>query len=484
MVRIPRILPTQRTITAETPGRLMPISSKGDAMKIMGGTLQEIGDQLKVSNLIIERTRAETQRDKGLLDIESRASQETDLSAAKQRQYDSEIQKVISESSRAITIPAEKSMYELQSRTKGEVSRIRIKGDFAKKALVQGQIEAENYINEKGNEFINAKPEKIQTVLLERNTKFKEFIAAKFMSPQEAIKKSRELNQDWVKRRYENQIETNPELARDNILAGTLDDIYDLTAKEEKELLTLATDLKKKREREVKVQSKVAMQQNEIDMYKGLKDGSKSLPDINDAETRGSIGLEGGISEKVATDLRRLVTKGNTATDLQKANTFRDLYDEYTDLFEVVKGADNDILYDDVKLEGLLGFRDRVIEGMANGRITQATGNEWLKTITVPIKTLEDNPDSGKGWNTLKAWADSFAIQMPLGKLGQELMNKIKSGKDELSAAREVIKEEQKRINPNAGRYEKDEHVGLPTGAWKVVGFDESGDGEPLVVRQ
>ncbi len=117
-----RISPSRRTITPGIPGRtIQDIGTASDIIKSVGQTASEIGENIARANNVAERTRAQNQFDSTLIDIQSRAEQDTDLSRERQISYDDEITKARSESARLISIPSEKSRFELESESKTEL---------------------------------------------------------------------------------------------------------------------------------------------------------------------------------------------------------------------------------------------------------------------------------------------------------------------------------------------------------------------------
>ena len=77
-------------------------------------------------------------------------------------------------------------------------------------------------------------------------------------------------------------------------------------------------------------------------------------------------------------------------------------------------------------------------------------------------------------------------IEIIKARLTRELYERTEKGEDQMDVAKDIIKKEQQRINPNAGRYEIGDTVNFTktiSGTWKVVGFDTATDGEPLFIR-
>lgn len=440
MVRIPRIQPQARTITGATPGRTIQRAGvAGELTQIAGRTLEEVGEQLRRTNLIAEKTRAQNELDSRLRDIQTQAESDGDISPKRQKFYDREIQKAQSDASNLINIPAEKSLFQLQSQSKAGIARTRVKGFFNKKVGDQAVVDADIYLENKEREFISTiNFKEKQTAVLERDAKLEELVDAGHISPADFTKTVDGLNKKWAKSQLDFDIDADPDLAAKNITAGN----YKLTAKEQNTALTLANNLKKKRKAEDNRAKEAATQQNEIDLYNGVVDGSKSLIDINNAEARGRIGLSDGIREEVAADLRRLVTEENTATPLQQANSFVELQDRFTDL---------DLTEDSP--ETILKFKSDVISALAKGSLrSPAVGEKWLKEVSGELK------EKGEGWNIIKLFTSALSqnlkvfspndIKIAEERLGTELLERTDKGEDDTKAAEEIVQEEQKRINP------------------------------------
>lgn len=474
MPRVPRIQPTQTKLTNQVPGRqVRSLSSTGDVVEILGQAGEAIFNQLRISNAIAEKTRAQNSLDISLRDISTRAEQDSDTSDARQKSYDEEIRKAQETSVNLISLPEQKSLFEIESQNKSDIARNNIQGFFRKKIVEQSKIELETYFDNKENEFVQSTNIGFKnTAILERNNKIDEAVAAGYMTQAEGTKRINELNEEWKKAQLDYDISVDPALARENIVAGN----YDLTAKEEKAALTLAKDLEKRRSDENARIAKEDMLQNEIKLYNEIVAETKSIKDINDAETRGTLGLPGGISKAVATNLRRLATKGNVSTPEEQATSFIALQDRYTNLNFKEK----------VSLDDLALFRNDVVEALSRGEISKTVGEKWLKdTSEVLDEKLRDevgkrNPRAG--WNALKFWVEGLNPEekdQMKEKLGNELMNRVSKGENDIKAANDIIEEETKKFNPNRATYEIGQIVNTPQGDAKVVGFDT--DGEPLV---
>ena len=466
VIRIPA---KERTITPTTPGRLMRSgSATGKVTEILGGALAEIGEQLRVSSLIAEKTRAQNQRDSALLDIQGRAVNELDLSAKKQKAYDDEVRQATRDASRMITIPAEKSLFELESELEANIVRAKIKGGFTTKIVQQGKIDHEIYLTTQEDKYFNTTNDETgikekQKIISDRDAKILDgFQAGYYDTKAEAFEQIKKLNKEWATRQLDHDISVDPALARENIVAGN----YNLSAKEEKAALTLAKNLEARRKDEARLQAEEAMQQTEIDLYSGVVDGTKSLRDINKAEAKGRLGLSGGIREEVGADLRRLATKGNTATKEEKADAFIELQDRFTELN----------FKEELDPEELIKFRSDVVSAMASGKIRDTVGEGWIRDTSGAL----EKEDSGKaGWETIKFWVDSIFSPEKLmlqEKLGQLLLERTSKGEDDVKAANEIIEDEQKDMNPNRVRFEVGKSYATPMGLMEVVSYQNNGN--------
>ncbi len=471
MARIPRIAIPARRTTNQVPGRL--ISEGGatdDVLQILGETGQRLFGKLSQAKALAEKTRAQNDRDTRLLTIQTQAANDTDLSTERQRFYSDKINKAGSESSKLISIPDEKSIFELESQSKARISNAKIQAGFRKKIVEQGAADLDIFISKKGNEFIEAQTlGGKQSAILERNDKIREAVQSGYISGAEATKKIDELDKSWGKAQVDYDIDTNPEIALEllNIKAYP-----NISEKERVESIIAAKNMISKNKKEKKLQDQAAMQKNEIELYEGVINGTKSLRDINEAEARGSIGLGNGIRESVGADLRRLVTKGNTATPQQKADSFIELQDRFTDLQNK----------SDLTLDEMLTFRSDIVSAMAAGKIRDSVGEKWLKDTSEPTRELRGG--KGAGWKAIKFWVSNIVLpadQKPIlmERMGESLIQRTEDGKNELEVANKIIEEELPNINPNAKKYEINDIIETPLGPMVVKGFFP--DGEPDV---
>ena len=455
-----RISPSIRTTTSQTPGRKINNASvSGQITEMLGNASQQIFEQIKVTNAIAEKTRAQNQRDSALLDIQSRAEQDSDITALNQQKYDKEIRKTISESSKLISIPQERSFFELESEQKSMVAQATIKKGFTTKIIAQGKADLDTYVGNKGNEYVNATNDlERSTAILERNNKFREAVNAGYITKEDAAAHIEKIDKDWLDRKLDKDISDDPDFVIENIKD------YGLTAKEENTALELATSLKKKRARENKLQSEEALIDNEIALYEGIQNGTKSLGDINDAVARGKIGYPGGIRSTSEQAFKDLIVSDKEPTPEEKAKTFVDLQDRFAA-----------IQFEEPTAEDILKFKADVVSAMSNKSITQATGQGWIKDLSENDYVREKST----AWGMISDWAFYYATGAYLIKavMGEKLNERVEKGEDPVDAANKVINEEKKAQNPQWNNLEVGDPVTTPDGrTWKVIGFLPNGE--------
>ncbi len=432
MPRIQRIMPKERTITSQAVSPTRRTTGKGTEVQMLGKTVADIGALLARTNLIAEKTRAENQFDSTMLDIKGRASQDQDISAKNQARYDSEISKAKTDAGKMISIPAERSFFELQKEPKENIYKIQVKDGFTKKVREQQKIDFEAYLTNKD------------------------------------IKES---DKQWKQGELNHDISADPEYVLENIKE------YGLTAKEERAASELARSLIKSRGIAQERAGKEADIKAGVDLYTKViqskdsgGDGSELLREIADAESRGLAGLPGGISQKLAKNLMKRVTGGGVEpTQEEKDASFIALQDRYTDL-DTDKDSDNP-----TSIDVLQQFKADVISEKSKGLIKDKYFERWTEVVA---GTLEERQKRKSGWETIKEWVidthPPVMVARTLAKMGQALIG----GDGGVKEAKKIIEETKKQEHPEWNDLEINDTIPTPDGRkWKIIGFLP--DGEP-----
>jgi len=469
LARIPRTKIPIRTTTNQVPGRKITQGTRtGEVIQNLGESAQQAFAKIEQARSLSERTKAQNQRDLGHTDIETRRKNDPDLSVERQKAYDDEVNKVNRESAKNISIPEERSFFEQESEFKSSIVKARNEGFVRKQIIEQGAADLDVFIGNKENDFIQSTtPAGKQQAILERNDKIREAVRSGYISPADAITRVDELNKSWDKAQANYDINVDAETALEILEDKKLFKAAypNVSEKDRAKLIIDAKNMAAKNKKEKKVQDQESMNQNEVDLYRGVVAGTKSLREIDDAEARGRLGLSNGIRQEVAADLRRLVTKGNTATEEEKANTFIELQDRGTEITNTSP-----------TLEEVVAFRSDIVSALASGKIRDTVGEKWLKDTSKTERDLR----KGSGWDKIKEWSKSVALSnIGLNGMGQRFLGRVEKGESEEKASEMVIEEEKKIINPQWSDKKIGDMISTPTGTVIIKGFFP--DGEPDV---
>lgn len=297
MVQIQRILPPERTITADTGERQVSTpSAQGDIMRVYGQAMQGVGTMIRDTALVVEKTKAQNERDTRMAQIYQQAEQDQDISEERQRYYEEEISKIARDSSRHIKLPREKGLFELETKGASDIAKIRVGNSFIKKRANQGIVEAETYVNNKKNDFILAKtPSEKQKAIVERDIKIQELVKSGYIDPADATKQIEELNKNWAVSQVNYDIATNPEMA-----ASLLEKkVYPNIDEEDRvKLLNISKDAILDKKRNIEKANEVNQIQNETNYLTKFSSGELSW---NDIEVISDDLRKGNISERFGT---------------------------------------------------------------------------------------------------------------------------------------------------------------------------------------
>jgi hypothetical protein len=455
MPKIQKIQPSLNTITSQAPtqkvdrGGIMP-----DVIAALGKTGVEIGDSLRRASALHEKTKAQNFFDSRIMDIQSRAESDNDVSPAKLQSYHDEIDQALADSSNIITTPSERDFYKEEVSGKSEISRANIRNSFVKKSISLGAAELNIYNDNKLNEYVKAtNPKDKERAILERDLKIKEAIEAHYIDPGDAVKMQDELNKKWSKAQVEHDISVDPSIAKEILEANQYPGISE----------DVRVDLLKSANATIKaVSAKTYDELNEKLFEKSLtlEEVSAAMPVI------------GGVKAK--TLQRALITQQNQElTPLKKDN---DSASQYVDLVDKLV----DDQFDNYNL------KEQLLSVFADGVLDEEEA-KTMKTIKQKLKDLKFNRESGIFVNSIKQIKSWFGRNNPEDPAIMDSLRHIigygggidKNEEEMKTVTDSLIRTQQQRINPNAGRYELGAVIQSDRGSWEVIGFDD--DGEPLV---
>jgi len=278
---LPRISPSLNRLSTDSPNAPQRRPGVfGEALSSLGDTAQGIGDMFKKANLVAEKTKAQNQLEASMLDIRTRAENDTDISEKRRMEYDGEIGKAMGEASKHITIPEERGLFGLEQTSKADITKAYVNNTFMKKTVASGKAELDVYLHNKKNEFIQAKTfNEKKTAMLERDAKIKEMSDAGFLDPAEATNLRAKQDEDWSLSQVEYDINTNPELAKSMLE----DKEYDGVTEEDRvEYLKDAEEAIERRDVEARKNAKFEDDKKQNALINKQIDGQLGIQDVLD----------------------------------------------------------------------------------------------------------------------------------------------------------------------------------------------------------
>lgn len=482
MAKIPRIQPSLRRTTSQSPNSFQrTIGASGQVTEIIGQTLQNAGEVLKKAALVAEKTKAQNERDKQLNDIQLRASNDPDVSEERRQFYDDEIDNAILDSSEAITIPEDRSLFELDSKAKSNILKSRVNGLFMRKTVEAGKASLDIYLTNKKDEFISADNSGAkQTAIIERDLKIQEMQDSGFLTPAEVIKIKDDQRKEWAQSQVEYDISTNPELAKDILDQKAYPGI---TESERIEFLSDAQSAIKKNKVLAERQQKQIREEKEDELSWKLFDGTLTTQELSDNRDI--------ISGKYAKAMKKaLLTPASLET---KPKVFLELQDAFVNL-EIDEEDETDSTLDKIG-----EFRISVVEAMDKKEINQSDGKRFLRQVSVAYKQQQEEESKvGIGskinqvlksqffltWQAINSWADRNAdsddVEQTKMRMQRKVTDDVIANKSPEEGLQKAIQEEKSKINPGP----KPEIGEIMTNFYgtkaKVVGFDPD-TGSPLM---
>lgn len=477
MAKIPRIMPSGNTITAESPSafqRETPFS--GRALQTVGGAISETADMFQKAAMLAEKTKAQNDLDGKLNDINSRAEADTDTSDKRRQEYDNEIRKATEESAKLITIPQERSMFALESQSKSDITRNRVNNSFLRKKVAESKVNLDIYLDNKKNQFITAKslPEK-QMAMLERDTKINEMVGAGMLAQADATKLLDFHRKDWAKSQVQYDIETDPNLAKELLEEKQYPDIDE---EDRVKLLGDAEETIAKRQAIAEKQARFTQEKIKSSASAELFEKTLTLKKIDEY-------VNAGMSPEDGNNLRKALLSTQSVDPLTASLNFDKFQKRFNDLNIKDDGRTN-ASFDDVAT-----LKSDLLKAMAAGELEEADAKRLYREVSLSYNLKEDDfaveeVKKQNGWfrnftNSISFWADENApkIAETKARLQREFLDRVSNGEDGPAVYEEVIQREKGKLSPRGVNYKVNDVINTQRGPVKVVGFD--GDGEPLV---
>lgn len=452
MPRIP--VPLRTTSNQGTGRKIRQGSATGDALQVLGQAGQEAFNKIERARSLAERTKAQNERDTRYLEIQARALNDTDLSPQNQKSYDDEIRKANSESAKLISIPEDRSLFELESESKSSISIAKIQGGFRKKEIEQGAADLGIFIDNKENEFIQAEtPAGKQSAILERDNKIREGVKSGYISAADATKKIDDLNKDWAKAQVEHDIDVNPEMALSILEQNSYPDIS------EKDRVKYINEAKNMSEK-IQSNAKRILKKQQIEKESGYisdfiqGDLDIKMHEIGQSIARRDIRPEFGnaLIKAIQTPFDEIDLEDDDEAFLSMANSFLEVSDQ-----ENI----NDVIMDILNgfSSGNLGQRKMQLLIEASRKFGESTEikNQLSNVISIGIKAGLSN--------------DSEMVEDYIGQINQ--------GKEPAKAFSSAVRNKQVKMNPERANYEVGQIVERGNRSGKVIGYRE--DGMPII---
>lgn len=346
MAKIPKIEPTGNQLTSSAPNQLLRTPpGPGAALATAGSGIESFGEKIKQAGLLAETTRAENQLSGRLDEIKRLAGSDTDMSEERRAFYDDQIDTAIAESGNHISIPENRSMFELQSQGKAEISRNYVHGTFMKKIVDQGKADLDIYLQNKRDEFIQApSPAEKDLAISERNNKISEMTAAGFLSTADATTLTDTQDREWGKAQVEYDISTNPEVAIQMLEQKSYPDVNE---EDRADLLNKAKLAATKRIKDSQTRLQQDLIKNEANLIQGVATGKMTIDNITDIS---AAVAQKQIRPEVGKSAIRALLKPIDKYDMKEND------EAFVKLSEGIFAADNEKDMNDVLRDILNGF--------------------------------------------------------------------------------------------------------------------------------
>lgn len=464
MARVYKIEPSGNTIINQSPNA--PQNDRGalgEVITSLGKTGAEISEKIRQAASLHEKTKAQNYLDSTLNEIKARAAQDNNISEDNVRKYDEEVDKAVADASGLMTIPAEREYIYNEFLGKSEIGKTAIRNDFVSKSIKLGAEELNIYEENKKNEWIQARsPKDKQRVELEMDTKINEALEANYIEPAEALKKRDSMKKEWAKAQVEYDITQDPTLAKELLEKGAYDNINQT---DKAALLKKAQTGINEEKRMVEEEAQTALFNRELTLDRIAQ-------------------IEPFVGGKTANTLKRALLQ-QQGEDVKQIKDDNESAKEYVDLVDSLISDQFDSF----------NFKRKLVEVFAYGSVDedeakvmtsikeklQMLGQKNFKAkveLMHPAFTIKYAFDKVKEWHA-KNLPDDTEIMESLREIIGYDSELNKTEEDMTSFTDQLIRRQQQKVNPNAGKYYLKQVIQTDRGGLEVVGFDE--DGEPLV---
>ena len=465
-------MPSGNTTTTQVATQpIQDPGALGDVVGTLGQGVSQASEMLERSRSLYERTKAQNVLQARLTDIHTRAEQEQDLSPERTRLYQEEIGKAVSESSAMVSIPEEQGLFSLDARGRADIEGIKINSIFNQKLLALGKAEDEVYLQNKGNDFIKAigAGEK-EMAVNERNLKLKEMVGAGRISAAEAVELKAKYDKAWAKSQVEYDIDTNPDMARELLEAKAYPNLDEA---ERVELLNDAKSAALTMKKNAEASEKLVQKDVQEEIIGKMIDGTLNIQNLS--------AYRGNVSEQFYKNARDALLSGKTVNPEVKAETYNRLQDQFVflNITNEKKGITT------ASLDQLAKFRVDVIEAYVKGEISVGERNSFLNKVSVAFdeKAIKETRKSLHWWQALGDWVERNADDIEEVKMDmtKKYYSRVDDGEDPEAVSKDLILQEQSRMNPSRLQYEVGQKITRGGANWEVIGYSESG--EPLFKR-
>lgn len=296
-MQVPKIEPTNNRLTTEGPGQtISQKNTTGEAISILGDTVQNIGNAFYKANLLAEKTKAENFYNSRMADIEQRAAEDPDTSDEKIKSYHDEINQASTDSADFIKTNSEKSLFGLELQGKSDMTKFHINNDFQKKKINELKDNTEIYLQTAQDNYIkSADPRFKASAILERNNKIKEAVGAHLLTPAEGQLQIMKLDKEWALAQVNYDIATNPEMAIDSLKKKEYENVDE---KDRVDLMHKAGIAIKQNVRDAADQIEIAQIKTQSDYLSKMASGQANWMTLSDVA---NDVRQGAIPEKFAT---------------------------------------------------------------------------------------------------------------------------------------------------------------------------------------
>lgn len=466
------------------------------ASQELARTAANVARQFEEAQTLAEKTKADTEASRRLRELELEA--ETTENIWNIQEFKNKIGKVREDANKLITLPQAKNEFSRAFDRSALVSEFSIRKTLRTRQVDATITEINENLTAQREAFITGDANTRQIAETKRNVLLADAVSRGIIKADSARDSREKMIREWRLAKIDYDIENDAEFALEQLLLGEEGIYADVDAKDR---LPKQASANQKINRDKAIANRnIEIKQEEAESAVGLGilNGEITELAVNEAELKGTLGLEGGISTSFATVARRAVKSVAAVTAKTKGDVFNRLQNEFVALGIKVKTRKGVKKFStQANVRDIAKFRANVIDAYNAGDIEPAVGRNWLTAVSNVFekalskeakKTFKEDLETGKIdtiqnlWGKLSFWSDEFAADKEevKARLGQELMGRlINTNQDGNDIVDELIEKEQKESNPNRALYKIGQVINTPSGTWKVVDFD--GDGEPIL---